>query len=400
MALGVNTDTLPASTISGRLEHHNDLHVMNHSEFRLMQIMLSSQNGGAETFFDKLCLALADDGVRQYAVIEPHPRREQLLAAHPLIDVAVIRFRGLRELVGRFAIRRYARRVKPSLMLAWMDRAVKRVPRGICPVVARLGGYYGLDRYRYCDRLIGNTPDLVQYFLRNGIPQDRVECIPNFGEIAPGSVPVEEARQRLRAEWGIPETHALLLALGRLHPSKGHDILIRAVESIPDVSVVIAGEGALRAELHALANRLGVADRVHLIGWRTDTADLFAAADISVFPSRVEPFGNVIVESWAQRVPLIAARSVGPAWLVSHEVDGLLCAIDDVKDLQQQIVAMLGSAELRHRCVAAGYAKFQDQFSRKSIVHRYRTMFADVLARRAPTPNMSQGAPSPNSASS
>lgn len=366
---------------------------MNLSDFKLMQIMLSSQDGGAETFFDKLCLALADAGVRQHVVIEPHPRREGLLAAHPLIDVAVIRFRGLREIPGRIRIRRYARRVKPSLMLAWMDRAVKRAPRGICPVVARLGGYYGLDRYRYCDRLIGNTPDLVQYFLKNGIPEDRVECIPNFGEIAPGAVPAEEVRRRLRAEWGIPGNHALLLALGRLHPAKGHDVLIRAVKSIPDVSVVIAGEGPLRAELQALAVQLGVADRVHLIGWRTDTADLFAAADISVFPSRVEPFGNVVVESWAQRVPLIAARSVGPAWLVSHGEDGLLCAIDDVEDLQRQIVAMLGSTELRQRCVTAGYDKFQGQFSRESIVNRYLAMFTHVLVQKDPARAMDQGAP-------
>jgi glycosyltransferase involved in cell wall biosynthesis len=354
---------------------------MNNADFRLMQIMLSTQDGGAETFFDKLCLALADAGVRQYVVIEPHSRRERLLAAHPLIDVAVIRFRGLREIGGRIRIRRYARRVKPSLMLAWMDRAVKRAPRGICPVAARLGGYYGLDRYRYCDRLIGNTPDLVRYFLKNGIPDDRVECIPNFGEIAPGSVPAGEARRRLRAEWGIPGNHALLLALGRLHSAKGHDVLIRAVKNISSVSVVIAGEGPLRAELQALAVQLGVADRVHLIGWRTDTADLFAAADISVFPSRVEPFGNVVVESWAQRIPLIAARAVGPAWLVEDGVDGLLFDVDSVEQLTRQITAMLSSSDLRHRCVAAGYAKFQNQFSKESIVARYRDLFAAVLEK-------------------
>lgn len=354
---------------------------MDTSRFRLMQVMLSSQDGGAETFFEKLCLALADAGIRQNVVIEPNSRREALLAAHPLVDVKTIRFRGLREIPGRIRIRRYVERVQPSLILTWMDRAVKRAPKGYCPVVARLGGYYGLDRYRACDRLIGNTPDIVDYFLKNGISADRVECIPNFGEIRHAVVTRDEAKARIRTALGMPEHHWLLLALGRLHPAKAHDTLIRAIVPIPDVTVMIAGEGPLRPTLEALAQEVGVADRVHLLGWRTDTAELFAAADISVFPSRVEPFGNVVVESWGQRVPLIAARSVGPAWLVEDGVDGLLFDIDNVEQLTQHIRTMIDNPELGDRLVEAGFSKLEHQFSRECIVKRYIAMFDDVIKR-------------------
>jgi glycosyltransferase involved in cell wall biosynthesis len=346
-----------------------------------MQVMLSSQEGGAETFFEKLCLALADAGIRQYVVMEPNPRREALLTAHPLVKVKLIRFRGLREIPGRIRIARHVRRVRPSLILTWMDRAVKRAPRGFCPVVARLGGYYGLDRYRGCDRLIGNTPDIVAYFLKNGIPPDRVECIPNFGDVTRGSAPPDQARSAIRASLGVPEHHRLLLALGRLHPAKAHDTLIRAIVPIPDVSVMIAGEGPLRGELETLTRELKVSDRVHFLGWRTDTADLFAAADISVFPSRVEPFGNVVVESWAQRVPLIAARSVGPAWLVEDGVDGLLFDVDHVVQLTRHILTMIAHPELGARLVAAGGEKHRQRFSREAIVERYIAMFHEVVER-------------------
>lgn len=354
---------------------------MDRTRFRLMQVMLSSQEGGAETFFEKLCLALADAGIRQYVVMEPNPRRQALLAAHPLVEVRLIRFRGLREIPGRIRIARHVRRVRPSLILTWMDRAVKRAPRGYCPVVARLGGYYGLDRYRGCDRLIGNTPDLVDYFLKNGIPPDRVECIPNFGDIAQGNASPDQARRAIRASLGVPEHHRLLLALGRLHPAKAQDTLIRAIVPIPEVSVMIAGEGPLRAELETLTRELGVAERVHLLGWRTDTADLFAAADICVFPSRVEPFGNVVVESWAQRVPLIAARSVGPAWLVEDGVDGLLFDIDQVAQLTRHIQTMIARPELGMRLVEAGQDKLRRRFSREAIVGRYIAMFDGVVER-------------------
>jgi glycosyltransferase involved in cell wall biosynthesis len=344
-----------------------------------MQIMLSSQDGGAETFFEKLCLALADAGVRQSVVIEPNSCREVLLASHPLVNVKTIRFRGLQELPGRIRINRYVKQAKPDLILTWMDRAVKRAPKGYCPVVARLGGYYGLDRYKGCDRLIGNTPDIVNYFLKNGIPSDRVGCIPNFGDIRRVETLSQRTKEQFKSSLGIPPHHKLLLALGRLHPSKAHDTLLRAIVPIADVSVIIAGDGPLRLALEALSRELGIADRVRLLGWRKDTAELFAAADISVFPSRFEPFGNVVVESWGQRVPIIAARSVGPAWLIEDGVDGLLFDVDNVEQLTRYIQTLLQQPELGARLVEAGYCKLQQHFSKDSIVKQYIAMFETVV---------------------
>lgn len=130
---------------------------------RLMQLMLSSQNGGAETFFEKLTLALADAGVPQCVVIEPDPRREALFAGHPDIEVKLLRFRGLREPLGRLRLHLLMRRWRPDAMLTWMSRAIKRAPAGYCPLIARLGGYCRVDRYRKSDLLIGNTPDIVHY---------------------------------------------------------------------------------------------------------------------------------------------------------------------------------------------------------------------------------------------
>lgn len=368
-------------TIIGNSFNSRHVQIMSVSQLHVMQIMLSSQDGGAETFFEKLCLALADAGIPQNVVIEPNCRREELLASHPLVNVKTIRFRGLHEVPGRIRINRYVKRVKPDLILTWMDRAVKRAPKGYCPVVARLGGYYGLDRYKGCDRLIGNTPDIVNYFLRNGISPDRVECIPNFGEIRYEVVSREETRARIRTTLGVPEQHQLLLALGRLHPSKAHDTLIRAIVPIANVSIIIAGDGPLRSSLEILAAELGVADRVLFLGWRTDTAELFAAADISVFPSRAEPFGNVVVESWGQRVPIIAARSVGPVWLIEDGVDGLLFDIDNVEQLTGHIQTLLQQPELGARLIEAGHCKLQQHFSKESIVQQYIAMFESVVNR-------------------
>ena len=347
--------------------------------------MLSSQNGGAEAFFEKLALALADAGVPQCIVIEPNPRRQALLSAHANIQVCPIRFRGVHEVFGHLKINLAALRFKPELVLAWMSRAVKRVPVIIdCPVVGRLGGYYKLDRFRKCARLIGNTPDLEKYFQENGIPEQQTRFIPNFGETVPSSLPFQEARNQIRRELGIPPDKTVLLALGRLHEAKAHDTLLKALVPLPETVLLIAGDGPLEHPLKSLAEELGVSQRVHFLGWRSDITDLFAATDITVFPSRFEPLGNVVLESWMQKKPLIAASSQGPAWLIDHGENGLLFEIDNVQELTACIKKLIEDPDLARSLARNGFTKHEQYFSKGKVVEQYIEMFNEVI-RNHPT---------------
>ena len=80
----------------------------------------------------------------------------------------------------------------------------------------------------------------------------------------------------------------LLVALGRLHEVKAHDTLLRALASVGgQAHLMIAGEGPLESELRGLSDSLGLAQRVHFLGWRRDTQNLYAAADVCVFPLAV-----------------------------------------------------------------------------------------------------------------
>lgn len=350
---------------------------------RLMQLMLSSQNGGAETFFEKLTLALADEGIRQCVVIEPDPRREALFAAHPNIELKLLRFRGLREPLGRLSLHLLMRRWQPDAMLTWMSRAIKRAPTGYCPLIARLGGYYRVERYRKSDLLIGNTPDIVRYLQQEGIPAEKTRCIPNFGEITPCELDTATARARLCEELMIPADHRILLALGRLHEAKAHDTLIDALSRTEHTTLLIAGDGPLKAKLEEQIQRLRLQTRVHLLGWRRDTGYLFKACDICVFPSRFEPFGNVVVESWAQRRPLIAAASAGPAWLIDHERNGLLVPVDDSTSLAEAINRLAQDSALGERLIEEGYRTYREKFSRDAITHAYIAMLKDAIVQYA-----------------
>lgn len=343
---------------------------------RLLQMMLSTQPGGAETFFEKLSLAFAAHGVNQCLVIEPNEALAGLFSRLPNVEVVEIPFGGLREPWARRKLKQAFRDFSPDVALTWMNRASRRVPPGFCPVVGRLGGYYKLKHYANCDHLVGITPDLVEHIAESGRSQAEVSLIPNFGETADLSGGEDGAS--VRRELAIPEDYTVLLALGRLHEVKAHDTLIEAMSRVDKTSLLLAGEGPLRSDLQAQVERFGLSGRVHFLGWRRDVARLFAASDISVFPSRYEPNGTVVMESWAHAKPLIASRAKGPEWLVDDGENGLLFDIDAVDQLAAKIRLLQSDAALRARLVAGGLETWQRAFSREAVVGQYLELFRQL----------------------
>ncbi len=344
---------------------------------RLLQMMLSKSPGGGDRFFEKLSGAFAGAGVPQLLVIEPNTEREKLLSSYPGARVETLRFGGLRELPARARLRRLIREFRPEVALSWMSRASRRMPQGTFLKVARLGDYYPLKHYRRCEHLVANTPDILDYMRREGWPADRCRLIGNFCD-APDFESRDTVGEQVRRETGVPADATVLLALGRLHPKKAHDILFRAMASVPGTHLLLAGEGPIREELENLAAVLGLTDRIRFLGWRRDAERLFAAADICVMPSRFEPLGNVILEAWANRVPVVAARATGPEWLVEHEKSGLLFPIDDAGALASALKRLMEDRDLAETLVTHGWERFQQDFSQGAVVDQYLRFFREA----------------------
>ncbi len=336
--------------------------------------MAGAEHGGAEAFFVRLVLALHRAGLEQKAVIRADERRAAELAVGGLKPVQVP-FGGRLDFVTPWKLRRVVRDFKPDIALTWMNRATRMLPdktpdRSFVHV-GRLGGYYDLKYYRRCDHLIGNTEDIVAYMVKEGWPPERAHHLPNF-------VSEAKAVPARRAELFTPPDAPLLLAMGRLHGNKGFDVLLKALARLPDAYLWIAGEGPLQAELEAKAQGLFVKPRVRFLGWRDDVAALYAACDLFVCPSRHEPLGNVVIEAWAQGVPVVAADSAGPAALIRHGETGLLVPVDDASALARAIRAALVDRALAQRIGAAGRAAFQAGFTESAVVGRYLDFFATV----------------------
>ncbi|MDR3440231.1 glycosyltransferase [Telmatospirillum sp.] len=338
---------------------------------RVMQVMGSDKRGGAENFFSRLCVALSHTDIKQDVVIRRSaPCKQDLLAGG--IAPVELPFLYSGDIVSKMLLKRRIARFKPDLVLTWMSRATSICPTGPFVRVARLGGYYDLKYYGHCHHLVANTEEIVDYLVKNGWPREKASYLPNF---------VEEKHQPpvSRASLGTPDDVPVILALGRLHSDKAFDVLLDAMAEVPGAHLWLAGEGALDSQLKAQANRLGLEDRVHFLGWRTDSGALLAAADCLVCPSRVEPLGNVILEGWVQRKPVVAATATGPAGLIETEKTGLLVPLEDAPALAAALRRVIDGTGLSERLVEAGYRHYRDHFSREAVVARYLEFFRKMV---------------------
>lgn len=340
----------------------------------VLHLLGTAGDGGAETYFLDLIAALSRAGVAQAAAIRAHEAREAALAAAQ-VPVKTARFGKPFDPFTRIGVARFAEQRAADIAVAWMNRAARHTPRGRWARIGRLGGYYKLKYYRGFDHLVANTEDIAEWAVGQGWPARRISYIPNFAAPPPDVQAVD------RATLQTPTDAPLLLAMGRLHQAKAHDVALQALAQIPDAYLWIAGSGPLEAKLRALAAALGVEARVRFLGWRTDASALYRAADICLFPSRYEPLGNVVIQAWAHDLPVVAAASQGPSALIHDGVDGLLAPIDDAQALAGAVRTLIADPALGVRLAEAGRRRVTDNFSEAAVVAQWRELFAAHGAR-------------------
>jgi glycosyltransferase involved in cell wall biosynthesis len=343
---------------------------------RLLQAIAGARYGGAETFFVRLAAALQRAGESQRALIRRDPVRAQRLRDAG-VAVAELAFGGPFDLASRLAFRREIARWRPNIVLSWMNRATRLCPGGDFVHVGRLGGYYDLKYYRRCDYLIANTRAIVAYALAAGWPPDRIDYLPNF---------VPDLRTAARSPCSAAAGGKLrALAVGRLHPDKGFDLLLKALAGTRGVELWLAGDGPLRRRLERLAVRLGIAPRVAFLGWRDDVPSLMARADLLVCPSLHEPLGNVVLEAWSASLPVVAIASDGPAALIKDGESGILVPLPGEggagpKALAEAIERLCRDTALRTRLGQAGRYAYEAEFTEASVVTQYRRFFERIAA--------------------
>lgn len=183
-----------------------------------------------------------------------------------------------------------------------------------------------------------------------------------------------------------------LVLVARYEPQKDHTTLLHALGGLQNEAweLDLIGDGPLRLQAEALADTLGVRNRIHFLGQRKDVAELLARAQISLLISNWEGFPLSILESMRAGLPVVASDVGGVAESVQDEATGYLVPQAGVDQLRDRIGRLLRDPELRARFGAAGRRRFEQHFTLDEMVRKTLTVYQDVLGFPVPSGQPSQ----------
>lgn len=177
----------------------------------------------------------------------------------------------------------------------------------------------------------------------------QVEYVPGVGIDVDKFAGVVIERAKKRRELDIPKDAFLMISVGELNENKNHKTIIKAMGQFGNKNIyyAIAGKGELDDELIALADELGLGERLKLLGFRSDVAELYKASDVCVFPSIREGLGLAAIEAMACGLPLIAADNRGTRDFCVDGVNALVSQATDVNKFASCIEDLYKNKSLR-----------------------------------------------------
>ncbi len=354
-----------------------------------IHILGSREFGGADQFYVRLVRAMQQAGQPVTAICRPGSPVANALRDDHSLERIHLPLCNRWDAWSLWRIRQTIRGREPCVVQTYMGRATRltRVPKTARAVhIARLGGFYKIDGYyRHADAWVGNTRAICDFLVRKGLSAGRIHHIGNF---VPEPIRIDEPdKVTLRLEHRVREDAWVIFALGRLIPKKGFHDLLHAMARLPaeiagrPVVLLLAGDGPQIAALQTLANHLGIAARVRLLGWQDPPDACYGLADVFVCPSRHEPLGNVILEAWNHALPVVSTRSDGALELIEDGVTGVLCDCKDADAMAAAIREVLeASAAARATMGGAANACLHARYGQDLIIASYLALYREMLA--------------------
>ncbi len=350
------------------------------------RVLTQMANYWIERQHDVAVICLQDSHAQSFFPLHPRARQEGL----GLLGESRNSIEGLFNNVRRLAaLRRAIRMTRPSVIISFMDRMnilalLSTAGFGIPVLVGErtfpkgspIGrGWEWLRKavYPLAASVVVQTELGLRCFSTR--IQRRGTVIPNPVTIPPGLRGC--ALERMAS--GAKKT---LIAVGRMDPLKGFDLLVSAFAALAsrhaDWTLEIWGEGAERPSLQRRVEALNLAERVRLPGATRDALERLRAADLFVLSSRTEGFPMALCEAMACGLPVVSfdCRS-GPREIIRDGVDGVLVPPGGATDLTAALDRMMGDEGLRRK-LAARAPEVLDRFSVQSVMNKWEALIARV----------------------
>jgi glycosyltransferase involved in cell wall biosynthesis len=255
------------------------------------------------------------------------------------------------------------------------------------PAKTRL--FLAVERWlaRHTDRLLTVSPAVRRELLDLDIgTPDRLAVVPLGLDLEPFLATGSAPRDTLRRELGLKPTAPLVAIVARLVPIKAHEVFLAAAAKIvarrPETRFLVVGDGERRAELKALAARLGLSDVVVFLGWRSDLPTVYRDVDVVVLTSRNEGSPVSLIEAMAAARPVVATRVGGVPDLVEDAVNGHLVEPDRPEAVAHAVLALLDDSERRETLGLAGRKRVYPAFTAERLLQDVDGLYTALLEQK------------------
>lgn len=233
---------------------------------------------------------------------------------------------------------------------------------------------------RHTELLIAVSPQTRDALLALGIGTPEQWRVVPLGLDLRRFTSAVETGGRLRARLGVGDDTPLVGAVGRLAPIKDLDVLLAAVARLPEVHVVLLGDGESRRLLEDRASQLGLTGRAHFVGWYRDVPGAMADLDVVALTSRNEGTPVAIIEALASATPVVATAVGGVGFVVADGVTGLLAPPQDPAAFAEQLRRVLDHRDEAGTMARAGQRDVMDRFGSSRLVSDISGIYRELVS--------------------
>ena len=314
-------------------------------------------------------------------------------------EVLEMRMAGDLDLAAASRLARHARRERFDILHAHTARAhalgllARHLGAPQRLVVARRldfpisGNLFGRLKYRSrrVDLFLAVAGIIGDILAQAGVPREKIRVVHSsidLGRFEPSRAGRVEIGSQVRRELGLPLDAPVVGNVAHLAGHKAQCDLIAALphllRQLPAAHLVIVGDGAERSALEAQTRALGLEQRVHFTGFRTDVPRLLTAFDAFAISSRLEGFCNSVLEAFAVGVPVAATRAGGLPEMVLDGTTGLLTPVEDPPALSAAITRLLLNRPLARRLTEAARRLVESEYTVERMVEKTRQAYAEI----------------------